>query len=242
MAINKVIKGFVLNIIPYKNNDALVNVLTSEGFVFFNCRGGLKIDSKNGKVIELYNYSEFSLFLLKEDKFLMNSGFVINDFSTIKSNIEYLAFLSFLSELSIKCIEQNDSSKIYDLYYKIINNIGPENIILLGCIYVAKILTINGLQLDVDSCIYSHCNDDITGVSYVDGGLVSKQHFNKDKHIYYNKNEIEFIVQLFNETIDLNINYRKEINYFKLFNDLLNYLQDTLQIKLKSFLLLISTL
>jgi recombinational DNA repair protein (RecF pathway) len=55
------IKGYVLHLSPYKESDAMVQVLSSDGLYSFLARGLAKPTSKLAGATQLLSYSQFSL-------------------------------------------------------------------------------------------------------------------------------------------------------------------------------------
>ena len=59
----KSINGIVLKQIDYKDNDAIINVLSSDGKIYgFYARGVKKITSKNANATMAFGYSHFNFF------------------------------------------------------------------------------------------------------------------------------------------------------------------------------------
>ena len=98
---NDLIKGIVINSIEYKENDAIITILTNEfGKVALYVKGYKKITSKNVYATQLFDYSNF-LFDYKPDKSIqiLKSANLIKQFSDIKTDYEKISMLL----LYVKC-------------------------------------------------------------------------------------------------------------------------------------------
>ena len=61
---SKIYQGIILKVVPYKESDAIVTLLTKEeGFISFKARGVFKINSKNASSLQLYTIGEYKLAL-----------------------------------------------------------------------------------------------------------------------------------------------------------------------------------
>ena len=57
---SKIYQGIILKVVPYKESDAIVTLLTKEeGFISFKARGVFKINSKNASSLQLYTIGEY---------------------------------------------------------------------------------------------------------------------------------------------------------------------------------------
>lgn len=167
------IKGIVLKIKDYKDNDQLLEVITREyGLISLIAKGTKKPGAKLHYLISsLYDFS----FDLKENK---NMFLIINS-SFIKSYIEYdngllNAFASVLYEIIDKSREFCNEETYNNLEF-VLSNINESNYYLLGSIFMSYIMKLHGILPYVDGCVV--CNKKkVVSISSDLGGFVCEEH------------------------------------------------------------------
>ena len=168
----KNIEGFVLRSSPYKESDAMVNVLASDGMFSFLGRGVQKNTSKNFASCQLLSKAKFSLIEQK------NGGYALSESEVIslpdgKGDLSRLAIFSFLSEASIKLITEEEASSLYpwlNQTMELIKEQGKEASAAL--IYLCHLLGVIGYGLEVNECVVCGKKTNIVGVSFHEGGFV----------------------------------------------------------------------
>jgi DNA repair protein RecO (recombination protein O) len=170
----KTIEGFVLRSSPYKESDAMMNVLSSEGLFSFLGRGVQKNTSKNFASSQLLSKAKFSLVEQK------NGGYALQESEVMslpdgKSDLTRLAIFSFIAEASVKLISEEEASTIYpwlDQTMNLLKEEGKEASSAL--IYFCHLLAVIGYGLEVDECVVCGKKTDIIGVSFHEGGFVCR--------------------------------------------------------------------
>lgn len=168
----KNIEGFVLRSSPYKESDAMISVLSSDGLFSFLGRGVQKNTSKNFASCQLFSKAKFSL---AEQK---NGGFALSESEIIslpdgKGDLTRLAIFSFLSEISVKLISEEEASALYPWLDQTIESLkeqGKE--ISTALIYFCHLLSVIGYGLEVNECVVCGKKTNIVGVSFNEGGFV----------------------------------------------------------------------
>ena len=167
------IKGIVIRIRDYKDNDQLLDVLTSEyGVISLIARGTKKPKAKLHYLISsLYEFS----FDYKEN----HTMFMIINSGLIKSYIAYddalmNAFVSIFYEIIVK-FKDFLNSETYDNLEFLLNNLSHSNYLLLGSIFISYIMKMNGIIPYVDGCVV--CNKKkVVSISSDLGGFVCEEH------------------------------------------------------------------
>lgn len=167
----RIIKGFVLRSVPYQENNAIVDVLTSEGIASFKARGVFKSGSKLAASIQLYTYGEYQLAYKNEtgNKTLV-AGRVIDYLRPLFGNLSVSAVLALLTETIFKNPQIDNWYQIFQLifdtlkgtfsYGSLINIILKYNTIYAGC------------YLSADNCIGCGTTKNIVTVSFEQGGFL----------------------------------------------------------------------
>ncbi len=174
-------EGYVLRVVPYKETDLIVTALDEDGMFSFLARGGNKINGKNAAACRLLSYSRFSLLILanKERLTLKESEPIIP--LKEKEDLTYMSLVFFLSEINSKFLSEEDAKEIFPYFDKAMRKIDEGYPIHSACLlYFAKLITIMGYGLEVDSCVISGKKTDIIGINYVEGGFVSKGYENSN--------------------------------------------------------------
>jgi DNA repair protein RecO (recombination protein O) len=168
------IKGYVLHLSPYKESDAMVQVLSSDGLYSFLARGLAKPTSKLAGATQLLSYSQFSLnssnggtYSLKEAQ-----GIKVVDG---RDDLSRLTSFSFIAELSSKLIQDDEAVESYPWLEATLNALDKGfDAFTASLVYFAHLLIIAGYGLDVDECIVCGSKKDIAGISYSEGGFICK--------------------------------------------------------------------
>ena len=232
-------EGIVTRVTPFREFDAMVNVLSSERFYSFLAPGVLKMNSKFGSATNIYSYSRFQTSKGKEGYRLRNAE-LLASYENVKSDLTRLAVLDFLGEITNTFIINDDASEIYPFLKKSLESLNegfdPKTIAL---IYFAKVLGASGYGLDVDSCVKCGQTSAIVAISYKDGGFICQEHFDPLKHIKCSAYKLKVIRYIFKVDID---NFKKVIiensTVIELISELGKFVKNVTQIELKSLKLL----
>lgn len=233
------IEGIVIRATPFRENDAVVNVLTNDRIISFLARGVLKFESKNAPTVNLFSKAKFQLSKGKEG-FSLRSGELHTSFPHIKDNISSLAIADMIGEITNKFIQNDDAAKVYNWFSKALELLDEGfDPFTIGLIYFAVVLKETGYQLNVDSCVICGKTSQITAVSYLDGGFICKDCYMPSKHVQCDSRKLKIIRYIFK--VDIN-NFKKVIftkqECLELINDLKKFAYDNAQIDTKSINLL----
>lgn len=167
------IEGYVIHLSSYRENDAMVNVLTKNGIVSFLGRGILKPGSKNAGACQLLSLSRFSL-SGNDGGGTLAEAICLSPVNG-KDSLANLASFSFLAELTAKTVQSEEASEVYPWLEGVLNAIAQGfDPLTASLLYFAHVLVIEGYGLNVDACVYCGEKNGIVGLSYSDGGFVCK--------------------------------------------------------------------
>ena len=147
-----------------------------------------------------------------------------------------LAAIDFINEVTIRLFSENDMPKIYPYLVKTLELIEDERkITSLLLTYLATSLRLCGFGLNVDSCVITKSKTNIVGVSYLDGGLVSKQAYRSSRHKLYTAEKINILRVIFKvKPEDLEkISFTKR-DAFEVLDDMFIYAYDQTGLRFKS--------
>ncbi len=186
----KIIKGFILSLNPYLENDVIANVLTKDGFESFKVRAGQKTTSKFINSIACFEYGEFSVCSINNsDKYFLQEVNNVCKINDLYSNIDKNILISFIAESIIKDESLTNSYSLYEYVFNAINE-NKFNFANIICIVLKLHLLSNGSFVETDGCINCGSKKNIVGVSLLDGGFICSSCFNNSgtlKSIQYLK-------------------------------------------------------
>jgi len=231
--------GIVTRLTPFKEKDAMVNIITEEKNLSFLARGVLGIASKNMASVQPYTKSRFLLTRGKEGLSL-RTGTVLETFQGAKEKLASLSTLSFIGELTNKVISSEEARKIYPYLDKVLFLLDEGfDALTLALLYTGEILRAAGLGLEVTKCVISGQRSDITAISYLDGGFVATPCFDALRHQKCSKRKLEIFRQIFlAKPEDLNRVVFEKWECLEIIKELLIYLLDASGTRIKSVVLL----
>lgn len=172
--------GLVLRLSEFKEADAMVNVISADGFFSFLAKGVRKLTSKNSPSVQPFSYSEFSLMQSSSGALTLKQGGLMDNFQSDES-IEEMTVLSFLQEATLKLVQEDEASLAFPFLLEACSQMKKgKDPLTLGLIYFAKVLLNGGYGLDVDECVICHKKTSIVSLSYEEGGFLCKDHFDQD--------------------------------------------------------------
>lgn len=233
----KNIEGYVLRVAPYKENDAMVTVLATDGLYSFLARGVLKNTSKNFSSCQLLAKSRFSLNEQSSGNYSLSESQVIN-VPDGKSNLLRLGIFSFVSEACLKLVTEEEAKEIYPWLDKTMGKLeenGKEASSAL--VFLSHVLNEIGYGLEVSECVECGGKTGIVGVSFKDGGFVCKDCAHEsDKMDNRDLKILRFCFKCQISDVD-RVTFEKEES-IKLLKRLIRYIDSFTGVKLKSLDLL----
>ena len=233
-------EGIVIRVTPFREYDAMVNVLGKDRLYSFLAPGVLKFNSKLASAVNLYSRARFQTSKGKEG-FRLRNAELLDSYENIKSNLTSLAVADFLGEITNQFVQSDDASDVYPFLEKALDSLNdgfdPKTVAL---IYFAKVLNVAGFGLEVNSCQKCGQTSAIVAVSYKDGGFICEKCFDPLKHVKCSAYKLKVIRFIFKVDVD---NFKKvsfeEPVVDELLKELNKFVKDVVQIELKSIKLLL---
>ncbi len=174
-------KGIVLRISEFKEADAMVNAIGEDGFFSFFARGIRKISSKNAPATQPFSYSEFTLFESASSALSLKEASPLCFYSPKEESLVSSFFLSFLQEVSLKVVQEDEASACYPFLKGTLDLFKEgQDPLVLGLLYFAKVLSIGGYGLEVGECVRCHGKKSIVSLSYEEGGFLCADCFDPE--------------------------------------------------------------
>lgn len=169
-------EGLVLRLSEFKEADAMVNAISSDGFFSFLARGVKKLTSKNASSVQPFSLSEFLLMQSNSGGLTLKQGTLEENYQ-IESSIEAMTVLSFLQELTLKVVQEDEAPSNYPYLLMACSSIKEgKDPLTIGLLYFAKALFNAGYGLDVDECVICHKKQNIVSLSFEEGGFLCRDH------------------------------------------------------------------
>ena len=228
--------AIVLKSTPFQESDKMVTAISSDRTHSFLARGVMKLESKNAPSVLDFSLSHFEITKGQKGETLRR-GSLIESFQKAKEDIVSLSVLDFIKEITIKLVPDSDSFKIYPFLEKSLhllnNGFSPFSVVL---IYFAKMLDISGYALNVNNSDRSGSKKDIVGLSFSDGGFVSRNDFDElnDKKLELEELKVLRYIFLVDLTNYGEVNLEEKCNPFSILSILSEFLYYVSQTKLNS--------
>lgn len=149
-------KAFVLGIMPLKEQDKLVHLLTAEkGILKAMAPGAMKVRNRFGALFELFTEGDFVYYWHEEkDLITISKGEILKSYFNIVSQPENIFYFYLISEIMLKFVPFNHRDKrLYRLLHTILENrtAGVE-IDMLLLYFLVWILRIEGMMFNPGIC------------------------------------------------------------------------------------------
>ncbi|MCQ2087244.1 MAG: DNA repair protein RecO [Bacilli bacterium] len=168
-------KIIILSVTKYKDKDAIINAISEAGYVSLTAKGILDPKCKNHELNNILNIvdvdfieGDYKYPIIKRSKALV---------SAVDLNSDYylMSTLMLLSESTLHLLQENEFYKVFkSLEDAIMALKNGENYLKVALIYLARVISISGYQLEFNHCIYCGSKENIVSFSFVEGGFVCK--------------------------------------------------------------------
>ncbi len=234
----KSINGIVLKQIDYKDNDAIINVLSSDGKIYgFYARGVKKITSKNANATMAFGYSQFNFFESEKGLHSLKSAKTIkNYFDKFKDYNKVIVAFMLLDVVNDMASLQVDSDKsLFDLLEKSLTEINTVDETLLLSYFLIEIMKIQGVSLIVDYCAICK-SEKINYISFENGGFICHNCVGDFNVSNYNL-EVLKLFRIINkiDLDNLNLVQSDKVNYISLLKIIYEFYNSYTGLYIKNF-------
>ncbi len=213
-------EGIILSETNYSESSKILNVLTKEyGLIGIMSKGCRNVKSKLRGVSRKLIYGKFHVYYKENGLSTLIGVDLINSFSKIVMDLEKISYASFMIDLVLQVVRQNNDSNIFDLLLAALDKLEEGfSPISLTNILELKLLDFLGVTPCIDSCSNCGSNKAIVTLSadaggyicrncYHNEGLVSEKTIKMIRMFYYV--DIKNITKL-----EVSSEVSKEINQF----------------------------
>lgn len=193
------IEGIVLRITPYRDQDALIQVITSEGFRTFLARGIMKMNSKNAALVTLYTHAIWDVEEGKNGYFVLKNGRLVETALEAMNDLSSLCVMDAISEFILKVLDEENASFIYPYFFHAFHALYHQkgNPLALLAVLCAKSLIAAGYGMEVNGCVICHKKTQIVSFDFFAGGFICQDHFQPLTMVNHSSSYLQSIRSLF---------------------------------------------
>lgn len=198
---NQTFTGLIMKVSRYKENDALVYMITKEfSLKTFYVRGFGKAKSKITGSLMPYTYGEY-LGSINDDGFsYVTSANYVSEFNNISLDITKNAYAAFIVDLFSHAFEQSESvsAEWFDFLIKALLLIddGRDPQIISNIVQI-NLLKVFGVNPNFKSCVVGGETEGEFDFSIVLGGIICNHHYSKDPNRLHAGQRVIYYLRLF---------------------------------------------
>ena len=229
-------EAIAIRLAKTKESDAMVTALGSDGVFSFFARGVNKLTSKNAAAVQPLTYAKYSLTESSSGSLTLSESEPISSFFGLGADLDKMAALSFIQEVSAKLIADDEGGADYPWLLAALkaikNGFDPLSAAL---IYFAQVLRNGGVGLNVDSCVVCGRKDHIVAVSYQEGGFLCEDDFLPGRGEACGKRKLQILRYIFRLPVDgfTKVGFEKD-ECILLLQDLAKYVEFYANVKLNA--------
>ncbi len=214
------VEGMIISETPYGESSKIIHLFTKTyGIIGIMCKGVKSMKSRLRALTMRFTYGFFYIYY-KEDKLsILKDVDILDDFKVIKSDIVFISYLNYLTELTTQVYKQSMDEVIYDMFIAGIKKIEQKmDPLVITNILELKFLPFLGVGLELDSCILCGNKKSIVTIDADVGGYVCKSCYTNQ--ILVSDKTVKMIRMYYYVSIDsisklsISESVVKEINFF----------------------------
>ncbi len=167
-------EGIILSVIDYGETSKILNVITKQyGIIGIIAKGAKNYKSDLRSVTDKLTYGSFNIYYKKDKLSILSSVDVIDNFKSIKKNIDKISYASFLLELTGQVIKQYYHEDIYNILINSLIKINESyDPLVITNIVELKFLDYLGVMPILDKCAKCGNVNSIATLSSRSGGYI----------------------------------------------------------------------
>ncbi len=170
---NKVIEGIIIREKDYGDTSKIIDIFTRDyGIIGVIAKGSKSMKSKLRSVTTKFTYGIFNLYYKEGKLSTLIEVDIIDNFKNIRTDINAIAYSTYLLDLSEQVYKQNNSSNIYNILISTLIKINDKyDLLALINIVELKYLYYLGVIPELDRCCICGSTNIIT-LSSDKGGYI----------------------------------------------------------------------
>jgi len=176
-------EGIILTDTPYGDHSKIINIYTREkGLIGVMCNNVKSMKSPLRTKTLKFTYGTFYINYNEKKLSHLIDVDVIDNLKDIRTDIEKISYLNYISDLTYQVIKQNDEQEIFDIFINTILKINEgKNPGILTNILELKFLDYLGVGLNLDSCIKCGNKHNIVTLDPDEGGFICQDCYTNEK-------------------------------------------------------------
>ena len=213
-------EGIILTDTPYGENSKIVNIYTREkGLIGVMCNNVKSMKNPLRTKTLKFTYGVFHINYNEKKLSKLVDVDILDNLKDIRTDIEKISYLNYISDLTYQVIKQNNEPEIFDIFINTIIKINEgKNPGILTNILELKLLDYLGVGLNLDSCIRCGNKHNIVTLDPDEGGYICQDCYTNEKIISPKAIKLIRMYYLINIKSITDINIKEdvahEINYF----------------------------
>ena len=213
-------EGIILTDTPYGENSKIVNIYTREkGLIGVMCNNVKSMKNPLRTKTLKFTYGVFHISYNEKKLSKLVDVDIIDSLKDIRTDIEKISYLNYISDLTYQVIKQNNEPEIFDIFINTIIKINEgKNPGILTNILELKLLDYLGVGLNLESCIRCGNKHNIVTLDPDEGGYICQDCYTNEKLISPKAIKLIRMYYLIDikSITDINIkpDVANEINYF----------------------------
>ena len=175
---NEVVKGIVLSRTDYKENDVILNVLTTNNeLLSIYARGIRKSKSKNSYACNLLTISDFTYQAKNKKIPLLITGNTLKTYQDIYDDYDLIIVATLMANIVAEILNYDENwLNAYEFINSYLEKLNKKNnLVLIFSVFLVEILHQLGININVDGCAF--CNHlSVVGIDINLGGFVCSKH------------------------------------------------------------------
>lgn len=150
----KEVEGIIISETNFGETSKIINILTSAGIIGVLAKGAKSLKSPLRSYTQKFTYGKYYLYYKENKLSILKAVDIIDDLVNIKTNIELIGYISYISDLIHQTMKQNYDKNLYLIYINAILKINAGlNPKIICNIVEIKVLDYLGVGLNFDTCI-----------------------------------------------------------------------------------------
>ena len=223
--------GFISNKTSFKDNDAIINVITPQGNKTFKARGINKITSKNASSCNYFMISEFLTNSKTENSNqTLKSSFVKKlyklPYEDLLVSSSYLFICSLLFQLKEQINGYDVAVKCFDMLEE---KVYPINVLNY---FLKQVVDTLGYKPNLKGCINCNSNTNLVSFDFESGGYICVSCYKDNR---YEKYPTTFLKELYKFLKQDDLFSFNETSATRLFKMYCNFLENVVNLNMESY-------
>lgn len=172
---NDQIDGIIVDVREYRENDAMLHVLSEDGQLFsMVARGIQKIKSKNAPACQLFSFSRMQLNVREQVTLQsLRTAEILQSYRSIREDLLKQSIASYFCE----CIYKSDfEENVFELLKQSLDILkATSHPLCILCLFQSIMNRMHGIESYVDGCVRCGNEHNIYAISMISGGFVCRQ-------------------------------------------------------------------